>query len=618
MVSQDSTAVVERSDTTPAGPPAPPRVRRLPTTHRPGGVSPGQVLVWQLAILAVWLAPAGPVRYAAAGAAALAMVATLGRGRRGWWYQQAGRWLRYRRPADPPAPAPLAAPEGDPDAATLAWDGAAWVAVLALRIDAPLLAIGAVDRVLDLDTLAGLLGGGVAGVRLVVRGHGGGLDGIAEPRLDGAPPVPAPAGPPGRCRAWLALRGPTGLAGAEFDGAVLRRRAARASRLLSGRGLVATVLDGPGLRLAMAEAAGPGSAEPVARWAACQRGDVAEVCYRLDRPLPPADRGSGAGTVRELHRRLAGVPADAVTVALTLTAPGGADAGPGLEPRVPVEVAARVDVRLSIAPAGVPAAVRQARVALERAIREWRPVPRDGEHAVALADTLPFGGRDGEPDRPAHAVPVACRGALDISLPGGGLFAGYASADATVSVNLAGSEPAQRLGVLADLPVAQLLAFRVLRDGAAVVVRTARPAAWGTLADQLPAGRFAVVGPADPVVAHPIRPTVVVRDDPWVGGPSAFEAVAAKPDAHPVIDVLPALTARTLAALRTYDLLVLSRTTEIDALHRAYDVPADEGRWLARLPPDVLALAGRRGRVTYARVYRAGAASPDQPQSARM
>ena len=129
------------------------------------------------------------------------------------------------------------------------------------------------------------------------------------------------------------------------------------------------------------------------------------------------------------------------------------------------------------------------------------------------------------------------------------------------------------------------------------MVRTGRPAAWAGLAATV-GGRLVVVAPGEPVPTHPVRPTVLVEDDPRRDGP-----VTDLRPGHPVLDVLPALTARTAATLRGYDLLVIGRTTQIDALHAGYGTPAQEGRWLARLPADVLALAVP-GRVSYLRLYR--------------
>jgi hypothetical protein len=566
-------------------------LRRLSTTHRVAGVSAGQVLVWQLAALAVLAAPAGPVRYAAVGAAALGVALSAGRTRNGWWYQTAGRWLRHRFGTHRTPGLPPIRPAADAESA-LAWDGAAWVAVLAIQVEAPLLEIGAADRVLRLAALARLLGDGVSGVRVVLRFPGGGDE----------PTGPAgSAGRPTRCRAWLALRGPSGVAaGRPEAAALLRRRADRAARVLSGQGLPAEPLGYPALRDALREAGGtdlaePGRSEPEPagrpRWSYWSAGEVAEVCYRLT-GAPPGD------TLGELAGRLARVPADAVTLAVTLTEVPGGDVG------------LRVDLRASLGPGTRPGPVR---AAVERAAHGWRPLRRDGEHAVALADTLPLGGRLDGVDGPGYATSPAGTGWLDLPLSGGGLLAGYTPAGEPVAVHLFGPARPRRVGVLADVPVARELVTAALRTGAAVVVRTARPGAWTGLGDPVPErpARVGVLGPDEPVPVHPVRPTVLVEDDPRTGAP--------EPGIYrdyPVIDVLPALTARSAAGLRRYDLLVLARTTQIDALHTGYDVPAAEGRWLARLPADVLALAAPSG-ITY---VRSGSAQPQemaQPQSER-
>jgi hypothetical protein len=162
-----------------------------------------------------------------------------------------------------------------------------------------------------------------------------------------------------------------------------------------------------------------------------------------------------------------------------------------------------------------------------------------------------------------------------------------------VTVHLFGPARPRRVAVVADLPVARRLVTATLGTGAAVVVRTGRPAAWDGVASAFrepDPGRVSVLGPDDPVPAHLVRPTVTVEDDPPPGTPD--------PGRYPAIDVLPVLSERTVAGLRRYDLLVLGRTTQIDALHTGYGVPVADGRWLARLPEDVLALAAPNG-VTY-------------------
>jgi hypothetical protein len=312
------------------------------------------------------------------------------------------------------------------------------------------------------------------------------------------------------------------------------------------------------------------------------------VCLRLS-GAPAEDSLAG------LVRRLAGVPADAVTLALTVTRPDPAE-------QVRADPGVAVDLRLSLGPAHSPV---RARAAAQRAAAGWRPRRRTGEQAVAYRDTQPVGWYT-DPTGPAAEFAVAGEdtGWLDVPLPRGGLPAGFTSTGEPVTVNLSGLARPRRIGILGELSTARLLVLRTLGTGAAVAVRTNRPDAWADLAREVPADRLTVSSHDEPLPDHPVRQTVLVRDDPE---PSSYQ-----PDSRPLLDLLPVLTPRTAATLRGYDLLVLSRSTQIDALHTWYDVPPREGRWLARLPGDVLALAVP-GRVTYSRLEPA----PDQPHNAR-
>src|SRR5690242_10279944 len=190
--------------------PAPARPRRLVAGHRVAGIAAGQVLVWQLAVLGVGTAPQGPLRYAAGAAGLLAVALTVGYTRTGWWYQLAGRWLRRRTGPGPVAEVMV----GEPDQPVVAWDGAAWAVVLAVRLDPPVLEEVGPDRVLPLRALADLLGDGVDGLRVVVHAHGSAAPAGSDAVDGGRGPAP--------CQVWVALRGPAGLA-ADGTGATALR-----------------------------------------------------------------------------------------------------------------------------------------------------------------------------------------------------------------------------------------------------------------------------------------------------------------------------------------------------------------------------------------------------------
>jgi hypothetical protein len=555
------------------------RIRPVPTTHRVLGLSIGQVIAWQLAALAV-VATIGTARWIAIGLAVVVVTLTAGRGRGGWWYEQLGRRLRMAR--HPDLPGLTVRPLSDGQDRALAWDGGAWCVVLAVRSEASLMDIDATDRVFPFSVLSRLVGDGVSAARLVARLPG-------ETTSGGG-------------RAWLTLRGPVGLTHAADAAAILHRRAVRAKRMLAEQALPADLLDEQALCRAQASATGdltaasatgaPGTATPtsaVHHWTHLEVGDRAEVCLRLS-GAPESD------TLTGLLRRLAGVPADSVTLAMTVTAPGGPT------PHLPHDLGVALDLRLSLGPAHAPL---PARTAAERAAAGWRVLRRTGEQAAAYSDTRPVGWFADPAGVPtAFTVRGAGTGWLDVALPRGGVPAGRTTAGEPLTVNLFGLARPRRVGIVGELSAARLLASRALGTGVAVAIRTSRPAAWADLAGTAPAGCLTVTGHDEPVPVHPIRETVLLRDDP--------EASAYQPDGRAVLDLIPALTARAAATLRGYDLLVLSRSTQIDTLRTSFDVPAQEGRWLARLPGDVLALAVP-GRITYSRLE----PEPAQPQRER-
>lgn len=538
----------------------------------------GQVVAAEAALLLV--AATWPVGWWVRGVTVTVLLATVctvgGRYRSRWVYAWAGVGRAYRARRRTRSPDGSTAPggAGGPPAGTevgafvdrsgtrfgVVSDGRSLTTLLVVEPAQAATVASAGEDVVDLGVLAGALSHAdvrLASVHVVVRT-------VPAPsrRVDVRSPVATSyeeirAGAQAHRAVVVSLRLEPALcvpAVLARGGGELGSRRALASvtaRLVArlGPGLRVRVLGPDEVRAAVSAGLGAPAGPVTETWTGLRSpSGLSHVCFRLT--------SWGVGGPARVVAGLSGVPATSTALGLTLTA--GSDDGVDVRAvlRV-VSLAEDVDVDT----AAVAAAARQAGADVARC---------DGEHATALAQTLPAGG----------LVPVtaAARGdlarvvpewlaALEVPLDPGGLVLGRSTGGQPLVAKLFRDRPVSGCAVL-DPRVVMVVCFRALAVGATIDVVSTRADLW------LPLRRLGIDDPAVVSISSPEtavaasaparadRPRLVVIDLPD------------RPDVPPVVGqpwqavltVLPDLSTRHLPSARASALTLLRRLTRAEAM----------------------------------------------------
>ena len=387
-------------------PPQPADVRLLAAGGTVLGLAAPQLVAWQLAAAAVWLAAAVGPRWllgvAVAGAAGTAaLTAVRGRGR--WLYQSTGeriasglRWRGRRRG--------LRQPVGDAELATarallpelelgvipgrrggkigVIRDGRGWVAAIGVHAGDEVLPVAAPVPEARLAAVPDARLAAVPVARLAAVLSGDDVRPAGVQVVLHLAPAAGPCPVPAARATWIVLRmdpssHPSALAGpggVDVLRHALRRAVERAGEILAAAGLTVDVLDDAGLRAALGLSSVAGTTTD--RRAAGERRhgwldtDAAHVGYWI--------RDWPADGVPALLGAAAGLPALAVSMSITL----GGRHGRGV----------RMCGMLRITGRTVEEAQRAGtRLATQAAAAGGRLVRLDGQHAGALLATLPLG-----------------------------------------------------------------------------------------------------------------------------------------------------------------------------------------------------------------------------------
>lgn len=603
-------------------------------------VQPGQLVAVQAAGLVLLAVPPAPWwwRTAAAGllAGTVAAVAVRRHGR--WLYAWLGVLWRYRvrvrvrtapRHASPGDPIPGIQVETFVDRAGTTFgivrDECTWTAVLALESTESAAVTSPGPDAVGLSVLADALADRdvqLAGVQVLLRT-------VPAPsaQIDPRGPVAASyrevaAGVPVRRVVLVCLRLDPALCpravAARGGGQVgaSRALASVAARLAAGLGTGVRVrVLGPddvhsAIRAGTAEQPEPATE----RWAGTGSRGAAEIAFRLTR--------WAAGNPTALVDDLSRLPGTATVLSLGMTA----------------AAAGAVDLRLVLRVAGPhPSAAWLETAAAAAARRHGARVARmDGEHAVALRETLPVGG--------ARWGGAAGRAALwrtdrdwlrrlSVPLDRGGVVLGRNAGRSPVVLQMFRERPSTVSAVL-DPGVVLVLCYRALATGARVTVVSARPHRW------LPLRQLGVEDPhavsiTAPEAAElvevagrgtgPDRPHLVVLDlqdrpDPPPGTNQPW---------HTVLAVSSDLSAAGLTSARAAGVVMLRRIppTEAGSTASVLGLPPDAGRVLTALADEQfgtvergrlvvvdLALTGGESRLVLAGTGAARGSTADAPQ----
>lgn len=597
---------------------------RAPPPARPGraaapgravllgrSVRAGQLVAVQAAGLALVAAAPSPWWWRAAAAVLLAgtVVAVAVRRHGRWLYVWLGVRRRYRRRARAARrAAPRHAPPGDPipgiqvetfvDRAGTSFgivrDDRGWTAVLALEPTESAAVTGPGPETVALPAMADALadrGVPLAGVQVVVRtvpAPSARIDprtAVATSYREVAGGVPARRTvlvclrlDPARCPGAVAARGGGQLGASRALASVAARLAAGLDASVRARAL------GPDEVRSAIRVGTEGQLEPATEsWTGTGSPGVAQVAFRLTR--------WGAADPAVLVDQLSRIPATATDLSLHLSpAPAGA-----------------VDLRLVLRVAGPPAMAAWLGTAVSAAARRHgaRVAPLDGEHGVALRDTLPVGGARWAGAAARSAVWRADRDwlrRLSVRLDRGGVVLGRDAGRSPVVLALFRERPSTVSAVL-DPGVVLVLCSRALATGARVTVVSARADRWlplrGLGLDDPDALTVATPETAELVEVAgrgtgPDRPHLVVldlqdRSEPPPGTNQPW---------HTVLTVTSDLSAAGLRSARAAAAVMLRRVPVADAGATAsvLGLAPDAGRVLTALTDEQFATV-ERGRL---------------------
>ncbi len=559
------------------------------------GLSAGQIVIVQVAVLGIALAAKFHVAALAAVVPIAAGLVILGWGRmRGRWLSEwFSVWLRYR------------SRERRIEAGTDA------MALLALAHP------GSRVSTVDIEgTSAALIADGEGLVALLELGETGVIPSRAwHPLPSPASLLPAPAAdtPPVRIQLLLHSVAATGIApvAASYrqltggrllasERAVVAVRVQRAegwpeedlARALSGavRKVRAKLGDVPhralgevaALRVLTEFAGHDGTHVAQEGWAALHLGGLLHSVHVAERfPQPHPD------PAHALLPRLLRLPATTTTVSLT------AGPWPGQEGQ---EVPAQLAIRLATPDQ---ASLASAATALKQVLASDQAQARrlEGEQMDGLLATLPLAGPT-PPGLPPESYfgPARRTGAvMSLTSPygGSGLMIGVNRHQEPLTFKIFRPE-ATRIVVIGGVPIAQTVAVRAMALGAHILVQTTRPWAWEAFSRGLGAGAPLTVmapGPVTVPPGHPLHPLLTIVD----AGPVAADRSQGTPW-HSTLVLRDDLSPVDVDVLGRADLALLQplHPAEAAVAVSVLGLSRDQESWLARAQPGMIGVIHRR------------------------
>jgi type VII secretion protein EccE len=559
------------------------------------GLSAGQIVIVQVAVLGIALAAKFHVAALAAVVPIAAGLVILGWGRmRGRWLSEwFSVWLRYR------------SRERRIEAGTDA------MALLALAHP------GSRVSTVDIEgTSAALIADGEGLVALLELGEAGVIPSRAwHPLPSPASLLPAPAAdtPPVRIQLLLHSVAATGIApvAASYrqltggrllasERAVVAVRVQRAegwpeedlARALSGavRKVRAKLGDVPhralgevaALRVLTEFAGHDGTHVAQEGWAALHLGGLLHSVHVAERfPQPHPD------PAHALLPRLLRLPATTTTVSLT------AGPWPGQEGQ---EVPAQLAIRLATPDQ---ASLASAATALKQVLASDQAQARrlEGEQMDGLLATLPLAGPT-PPGLPPESYfgPARRTGAvMSLTSPygGSGLMIGVNRHQEPLTFKIFRPE-ATRIVVIGGVPIAQTVAVRAMALGAHILVQTTRPWAWEAFSRGLGAGAPLTVmapGPVTVPPGHPLHPLLTIVD----AGPVAADRSQGTPW-HSTLVLRDDLSPVDVDVLGRADLALLQplHPAEAAVAVSVLGLSRDQESWLARAQPGMIGVIHRR------------------------
>jgi type VII secretion protein EccE len=300
----------------------------------------------------------------------------------------------------------------------------------------------------------------------------------------------------------------------------------------------------------------------------------------------------------------AGIPvlqeALATVSALSVTTAVTATRGPG--GRIMLTATVRVAIEAGAAESAVTAEVLAAALSCDA-----RLVCMNGDHAAGVLATLPLGRGPATAAKWAGRHAEAAAGSVNTVLPvgTGGVVLGTETGDRHVAVPFFTAAGGTRAAVVGDQLMPRLLALRVLATGARLQVVTMQPAGWMKLRSyaRLPSERMRVVRPGTepPSDATSAAPWMIIDDtgSPAAAGSRPWQSVV----------TVPSEVSLAAGALSGLDAILLQRTTPVGAatVVAALGLPESSAEALQLASDSVVAVA-QRGSVRFALL------TPDQAE----
>lgn len=188
-----------------------------------------------------------------------------------------------------------------------------------------------------------------------------------------------------------------------------------------------------------------------------------------------------------------------------------------------------------------------------------------------------------------HRASTSALARFDVPVTSGSVVVGQGQGREPVAVQLFRSRPTH-VALVTSGYVARLLAWRALATGALVQAVTSRPHSWTPLVGAVPPSRMRVAPPGSPPLQGSGADAPMLRCED--GGPDATRHRSAIGPWQAVLAVHDFAIPRAVAALTTFDLVVLQRIAPelVQSVQRSFGLPEEFVTWLPRLPDNTVAL----------------------------
>lgn len=192
-----------------------------------------------------------------------------------------------------------------------------------------------------------------------------------------------------------------------------------------------------------------------------------------------------------------------------------------------------------------------------------------------------------------HLAPAAVLADLTLTVAGDGLMVGRTREGGPVTLRVLRPEPT-RLLLVGNLPMAQLMVFRLVALGVQVIVQSLRPQEWATFVHRTGIGPHLLIPapPGQPIQVAPAgRSRAVVIDV----GPVTGDFLQPVPPDVPALVVRHEVSAFDADLLTGVDAAIMQQLTPAEAAVVAPTIGLTEiEQWLTQLRPSMVAVLSRR------------------------